>query len=95
MLFIWTESCCIVIVVPITQLFHLKGNCSGKKNFFFIPSIDRVCGSDAQKKKSDFLHGSVRRYKTLRSSTNCGCGHLMTHFVGIAITQQFIVVAFT
>ena len=25
----------------------------------------------------DFLHGSVRRYKTLRSSTNCGCGHLM------------------
>ena len=28
----------------------------------------------------------------MRSSTNCGCGHLMTHFVGIAITQQFIVV---
>ena len=65
-----------------------KGNCSGKKFFFFIPSIDRVCGSVAQ---ADFLHGSVRRYKTLRSSTNCGCGHLMTHFVGIAITQQFIV----
>ena len=42
---------------------------------FFIPSIDRVCGSDAQEKKSDFLHGSVRKYKTLRSSTNCGCGH--------------------
>ena len=71
---------------------ELKGNCSGKKNFFFIPSIDRVCGSAAQEKKSDFLHGTVRRYKTLRSSTNCGCGHLMTHFVGIAITQQFIVV---
>ena len=73
----------------------LKGNCSGKKIIFFIPSIDRVCGSDAQEKKSDFLHGSVRKYMTLRSSTNCGCGHLMTHFVGIAITQQFIVVAFT
>ena len=73
----------------------LKGNCSGKKIIFFIPSIDRVCGSNAQEKKSDFLHGSVRRYKTLRSSTNCGCGHLMTHFVGIAIVQQFIVVAFT
>ena len=74
---------------------HLKGNCRGKKIYFFIPSIDRLCGSDAQEKKSDFLHGSVRRYKTLRSSTNCGCGHLMTHFVGIAITQQFIVIAFT
>ena len=69
----------------------LQGNCSGKKIIFFIPSIDRVCGSDAQEKKSDFLHGSVRKYKTLRSSTNCGCGHLMTHFVGSAITQQFIV----
>ena len=57
----------------------LKGNCSGK-NPFFIPSIDRVCGTDAQGKKLDFLHRSVRRYKTLRSSTNCGCGHLMTHF---------------
>ena len=34
------------------------------KKFFFIPSIDRVCGSDGQEKKSDFLHGSVRRYKT-------------------------------
>ena len=77
------------------EMRNLKGNCSGKKIIFFIPSIDRVCGSDAQGKKSDFLHGSVRRYKTLRSSTNCGCGHLMTHFVGIAITQQFIVVAFT
>ena len=65
---------------------QLKGNCSGKKIIFFIPSIDRVCGSDAQGKKSDFLHGSVRRYKTLRSSTNCGCGHLITHFVGVAIT---------
>ena len=74
---------------------NLKGNCSGKKIIFFIPSIDRVCGSDAQEKKSDFLHGSVRKYKTLSSSTDCGCGHLMTHFVGIAITQQFIVVAFT
>ena len=73
----------------------LKGNCSGKKIIFFIPSIDRVCGSDAQEKKSDFLLGSIRRYKTLKSSTNCGCGHLMKHFVGIAITQQFIVVAFT
>ena len=64
----------------------LKGNCSGKKKKLFLLLIG---------KKSDFLHGSVRRYKTLRSSTNCGCGHLMTHFVGIAITQQFIVVAFT
>ena len=75
----------------------LNGSCSGKKINFFIPSIDRVCGSDAQEIKSDFLHGSVRRYKPLRSSTNtnCGCGHLMTHFVGIAITQQFIVVTFT
>ena len=60
-----------------TVSFHvcLKGNCSGK-NFFLIPSIDGVCGSDAQEKKLDFLHGSVRRYKTLRSSANCGCGHL-------------------
>ena len=54
-----------------------------------------MCGTDAQGKKLDFLHGSVRRYKTLRSSTNCGCGHLMTYLVGIAIAQQFIVVAFT
>ena len=65
------------------------------KKIFFIPSIDEVCGSDAQEKKSDFLHGSVRRYKPLRSSTNCGCGHLITQFVGIAITQRFIVLAFT
>ena len=49
-----------------------------KKYIFFIPSIDRVCGTDVQGKKLDFLHGSVRRYKTLRSSTNCGCGHLMS-----------------
>ena len=28
-------------------------------------------------KRLAFLHGSVRRYKPLRSSTNCGCGHLM------------------
>ena len=48
----------------------------------FIDSIDRVCGNDAQEKNLDLLHGSVRRYKTLRSSTNCGCGHLMTQFVG-------------
>ena len=68
--------------------YLLKGNCSGKKILFFIPSIDRVCGTDAQEKKLDFLHGSVRRYKTLRSSTNCGCGHLMTHIVGIAITNS-------
>ena len=40
----------------------VKGNCSGKFFLFFIPSIDRVCGSDAQGKKSDFLHGYVRRY---------------------------------
>ena len=59
-----------------SQLHQLKGQLQWKKNFFFIPSIDRVCGSDAQEKKLDFLHGSVRRYKTLRS-TNCGCGHLM------------------
>ena len=26
-----------------------------KKQLFFIPSIDRVCGSDAQGKKSDFF----------------------------------------
>ena len=44
-----------------------------------------------REKNQDFLHGSVRRCKPLRSSTNCGCGHLMTHFVGIAIMQQFIV----
>ena len=65
------------------QYKSLKGNCSGKKKNFFIPSIDRVCGSDAQEKKSDFLHSSVMRYKTLRSSTNCGCGHLMG-FVHVA-----------
>ena len=28
----------------------LKGNCSGKKIIFFILSIDRVCGTDAQEK---------------------------------------------
>ena len=66
----------------------LKGNCSGKKYFFFNPSIDRVCSTDAQENKLDCLHGSVRRYKTLRSSTNCGCGHLMMHFVGIAIMHS-------
>ena len=77
------------------KIIHRNINCSGNNFFIFIPSIDRVCGSVAQEKKSDFLHGSARRYKTLRSSTNCGCGHLMTHFVGIAITQQFIVIAFT
>ena len=77
--------------MKITRVNKLKGNCSGKKIVVFIPSIDRVCGSDAQEKKLDFLHGSVRRYKPLTSTTNCGCGHLMTHFVGIAIS----VVAFT
>ena len=77
------------------MVFLLKGNCSGKKIIFFIPSIDRVCGSDAQKKKIRFFTWLCKEIKTLRSSTNCGCGHLMTHFVGIAITQQFIVVAFT
>ena len=65
-----------------------------KKIFLFLLLIEYVAVM-LRKKKSDFLHGSVRRYKTLRCSTNCGCGHLMTHFVGIAITQQFIVVAFT
>ena len=62
--------------------------------FLFLLLIEYVAVM-LRGKKSDFLHGSVRRYKTLRSSTNCGCGHLMTHFVGIAIKQQFIVVAFT
>ena len=71
----------VTLLVYLNSFMWLKGNCSGKKIIFFIPSIDRVCGSDAQEKKSDFLHGSVRKYKTLRSSTNCGCGHLMTHFV--------------
>ena len=33
----------------------LKSNCSGKKIIFFIPSIDRVCGSDAQEKKIRFF----------------------------------------
>ena len=42
----------------------LTGNQSGK-NFFQISS--RVCGSDAQE---DFLHGSVRRLKPSKSSTN-------------------------
>ena len=28
------------------------------------------------RKKLDFLHGSYWRYKPLKSSTNCGCGHL-------------------
>ena len=37
--------------------------------FFFIPSIDKVCGRDDKEKK---VHGSVRRYKPLGSSTNCG-----------------------
>ena len=36
------------------------------------------------RKKIRFLHGSVRRYKPLKSSTNCGYGHLMMQFVGIA-----------
>ena len=71
-------------------------NSNAWKNFFIIiPSIDRVCGSDDQEKRLDFLHGSVRRYKPLISSTNCGCGHLMTQFVEIAIAQQFIVITFT
>ena len=41
----------------IKRLFYegLKGNCSGKKMIFFIPSIDRVCGSDAQEKKIRFF----------------------------------------
>ena len=40
-----------------------------KKNFFFLPLIDRVCGSDAQGKILDYLHISVWRYKPLKSST--------------------------
>ena len=40
------------------------------------------------RKKSDFLHSSVLGYKPLRSSTNCGCGHLMPQFVGIAINSS-------
>ena len=43
-----------------------------EKKLFVI--INRVCGSDAQG-KNKFLHGSVRRYKPLKSSTNFGCGH--------------------
>ena len=66
-----------------------------KKYFFLFLLLIEYMAVMLRRKKSDFLHGSVRRYKTLRSSTNCGCGYLMTHFVGIAITQQFIVVAFT
>ena len=49
------------------------------RNFFFL----------------DILHGSIRRYNPLRSSANCGCGHLMMQSVGIAIAHQFIVIAFT
>ena len=60
-----------------------------KKYFFFLLLIEYV--ALMLRKKIRFLHGSVRRYKTLGSSTNCGCGHLMPHFVGIAI----ITVAFT
>ena len=26
-------------------------------------------------------HGSARRYKPLKSSTNCGCGHLMSNLL--------------
>ena len=33
---------------------QLKGNCSGKKIFFIIRSIDRVCGTDAQEKNRFF-----------------------------------------
>ena len=36
------------------SMYTVKGNCSGKNINFFIPSIDRVCGSDAQGKKLDF-----------------------------------------
>ena len=32
---------------------NFKGNCS-VKNIFLIPSIDRVCGSDAQGKNQTF-----------------------------------------
>ena len=66
-----------------------------KKYFFLFLLLIEYVAVMLRGKNQIFLHGSVRRYKTLRSSTKCGCGHLMTHFVGIAITQQFIVVAFT
>ena len=66
----------------------LKGNRSGKKNIFFIPSIDRVCGSDAQGEKSDLLHSSVRRYKPLRSSTKLWVWPFDDAIVGIAITSS-------
>ena len=32
------------------SVFFFKGNCNGKKIMFFIPSIDIVCGTDAQEK---------------------------------------------
>ena len=34
------------------------------------------------------INGSVRRYKPLKSSTNCGCGHLMMQSVGIACNSS-------
>ena len=60
-----------------------------KKKNFFIPSIEYV--AVMLRNKNQIFYMALRRYKTLRSSTNCECGHLMTHFVGIAIKQQFIV----
>ena len=63
-------------------------------DFLFLQLIEYVAVM-LRRKKSDFLHSSVKRYKPLRSIINCGCGHLMTQFVGIAIMQQFIVVALT
>ena len=64
---------------------ELKGNCSGKQIFFIFLLLMEYAALMLRGKILDFLHGSVSRYKTLRSSTNCGCGHLMTQFVGIAI----------
>ena len=43
-----------------TGVNRLKVTVVVKKNFF-IPSIDRECCSDAQIKKKDILHDSVRR----------------------------------
>ena len=54
-----------------------------EKNFFlFLQLIEYV--AVVLRGKIEFFHGSVKRYKPLRSSTNYECGNSMMQFVGIA-----------
>ena len=49
------------------------------KNFFLISSIDRVlCGSDAQIRFFTWFYKEIQAFE---SSTNCGCGHLMSNLL--------------